>query len=77
MKSIRPIILDEFVIVISKLEEVNKNIPFSVFSSSFRTYIIEQKFNMIPFQTLGSFDKRYDIHQTDRIIRLVVNGIKK
>jgi len=77
MKSARPIILDDFVTVASNLEKVNDNMYFSVFSSSFRSYNIEQTFNIIPFQTLGKFDKSYSILKTDRIIRLVVNGIKK
>lgn len=77
MNSVRPIILDDFVTVASNLEKVNDNMYFSVFSSSFRSYNIEQTFNIIPFQTLGKFDKSYSILKTDRIIRLVVNGIKK
>lgn len=76
MKSIRPKILDNFVTIAINLEKVNKNMYFSAFSSSFRTYINEQTFNMVPFQTLGKFDKRYSILQTDRIISLVVNEIK-
>ena len=76
MKSVRPNILDNFVDIATDLEQVNENMHFSVFSSSFRTYIKEQTFNMIPFQTLGKFDKSYSIHpKTDRIINLVRNEL--